>query len=79
MDNADEFLRIPMQGFTESFNISVSASIILHHLRLKLDQSEIKWMLKDKEKEEILLNWLKQSIKRSDIIEKEFLKRHNSI
>ncbi|RLD67639.1 MAG: TrmH family RNA methyltransferase, partial [Bacteroidetes bacterium] len=79
MDHADEFLKIPMQGFTESFNISVSASIILHHLRLKLDQSGIKWMLKEKEKEEILLNWLKQSIKRSDIIEKEFLKRHNSI
>ncbi len=79
MDNADEFLKIPMHGFTESFNISVSASIILHHLRLKLDQSEIKWILEDKEKEEILLNWLKQSIKRSDIIEKEFLKRHNSI
>ncbi len=68
-----------MQGFTESFNISVSASIILHHLRLKLDQTEIKWRLDDKEKEEILLNWLKQSIKRSDIIEKEFLKRHLTI
>ncbi|MEN8121964.1 MAG: RNA methyltransferase [Bacteroidota bacterium] len=76
MDHADEFLKIPMLGFTESFNISVSASIILHHLRLKLNQSEISWMLTNKEKEEILLNWLRQSINRSDIIEKEFLKRH---
>ena len=32
MENADEFLKIPMYGFTESFNISVSAAIILHHL-----------------------------------------------
>ena len=78
MDNADEFLKIPMQGFTESFNISVSASIILHHLRLKLNQSDIDWMLTNNEKEEILLNWLRQSIKHSDIIEKELLKRHKN-
>jgi len=78
LDNADEFLKIPMLGFTKSFNISVSASIILHHLRLRLNQSDINWKLTNKEKEEILLNWLRQSIKRSDIIEKEFLKKHNN-
>ena len=75
LDNADEFLKIPMLGFTESFNISVSASIILHHLRLKLNQSDINWKLTSKEKDEIVLDWLKQSIKRSDIIEKEYLKK----
>ncbi|OFX59184.1 MAG: RNA methyltransferase, partial [Bacteroidetes bacterium GWA2_30_7] len=32
INNADEFLKIPMYGFTESFNISVSAGIILHDL-----------------------------------------------
>lgn len=75
LDNADEFLKIPMFGFTESFNISVSASIILHYLRLRLNQSGIDWKLTKSESDEILLDWLKQSIKRSDIIEKEFLKK----
>ncbi len=75
LNHADEFLKIPMYGFTESFNISVSASIILHHLRWKLNQSEIKWQLSNAEKDEILLNWLRQSIKRSDVVEKDFLRR----
>ena len=78
LEHADEFLKIPMYGFTESFNISVSASIILHHMRLKLNQSDIEWKLSKQENEEILLNWLKQSIKRSDIIEKEFIKSQNN-
>lgn len=78
LEHADEFLKIPMYGFTESFNISVSASIILHHLRLRLNQSEINWGLSKQENEVILLDWLKRSIKRSDIIEKEFLKSQNT-
>jgi len=75
LENADEFLKIPMYGFTESFNISVSAAIVLHHLRWKLNQSGIKWQLNETEKDEILLNWLRQSIKRSEIVEKDFYKR----
>jgi tRNA (guanosine-2'-O-)-methyltransferase len=77
LNHADEFLKIPMFGFTESFNISVSASIILHHLRWKLNQSDINWQLNKEETEDILLNWLRQSIKRSDVVEKDFLKRIN--
>ena len=73
MKNADEFLKIPMFGFTESFNISVSAAVILHHLSLKLRQSGINIFLDENEKNEIILNWLKNSIKKSDLIIKEFL------
>ncbi len=73
IDNADEFLHIPMVGFTESFNISVSAAICTHHLRWKLEQSNIKWKINDKEKEEILFNWLKTSIKSSDLIIEKYL------
>jgi len=78
LEHADEFLKIPMYGFTESFNISVSAAIVLHHLRWKLNQSEIKWQLSDDEKDEILLNWLRQSIKRSEVVERDFYKRKKS-
>lgn len=76
LDNADEFLKIPMFGFTESFNISVSAAIILHHLSSKLKKANMQWQLKNYEKEEILLNWLKYSIKDSELIIKEYLRRN---
>lgn len=77
LDNADEFLKIPMYGFTESFNISVSAAIILHHLTHKLRHSDINWQLSEKEIEQTTLDWLKKSIKNSDKIEKDYLKRVN--
>jgi len=76
MDNADEFVKIPMFGFTESFNISVSAAIILHELSHKLKSSEIEWKLSKEEKSEIILNWLKYSIKDSDRIIKEYHRRN---
>jgi len=76
-ENADEFLKIPMQGFTESFNISVSAAIAMHHLSWKLRNSNINWRLPQAEKDEVLLNWLKSSIKKSDLIEEEFYRRHS--
>jgi tRNA (guanosine-2'-O-)-methyltransferase len=72
LENADEFLKIPMYGFTESFNISVSASIILHHLANKLHNSNINWHLNEQEKDIILLKWLLTSVKRSDVILKNY-------
>mgnify|MGYP003851619175 CR=1 FL=1 len=76
LNEADEFLKIPMYGFTESFNISVSAAIILHHLSLKLrENNRIRWQLSDDEKEEVKLEWIRKTIKRSDLIEKRFLKK----
>ncbi|MBT4409867.1 MAG: TrmH family RNA methyltransferase, partial [Bacteroidetes bacterium] len=72
LDNADEFVKISMHGFTESFNISVSAAITLHHLRQKLENSGIMWQLSKEEKDELKLSWLKQSIKKADLIEEQF-------
>jgi tRNA (guanosine-2'-O-)-methyltransferase len=75
-NEADEFLKIPMYGFTESLNVSVSASIILQYLTSQLHHSNINWKLSDKEKKEIKLNWLRKSIKNSSGIEKEFLAKN---
>ncbi len=76
-EEADEFLKIPMYGFTESFNISVSAAIVMHHLRFKLNQSSQEWKLDNEEYNEILLSWLKKSIKASDDIIRQFDKNNN--
>ncbi len=75
IQNADEYLRIPMYGFTESYNISVSAALTLFTLTEKLRKSEISWQLSEDEKLDILLEWTRRSIKRSELIEKEFFQR----
>lgn len=46
IQEADCFLKIPMVGFTESLNISVSAAIILQHVTNKLKLTKIDWRLK---------------------------------
>jgi tRNA (guanosine-2'-O-)-methyltransferase len=75
IEMADEHLRIPMYGFTESFNISVSVAIILHHVRETLNESDINWKLTTQEHEDILLTWLKTSIKKSDLIIEKLMQK----
>ena len=57
LDQADGFLKIPMVGFTESLNISVSAAIIIQNLMSRLHKSEIAWRLSDDEMLERRLDW----------------------
>ena len=68
MNQADGFLKIPMMGFTESFNISVSAAIILERLTGKLKKTSLEWRLTESEKQAIQLDWTKKSIKSIDAI-----------
>lgn len=79
-NEADEFMKIPMFGFTESFNISVSAAITLHHLTLKLRTlNELNWQLSHDEKSTLKLKWLKKSIKKSKLLINEFNRQNNII
>ncbi len=71
---ADVFLKIPMFGFTESYNISVSAGIIMYDLIQKLKKSSISWRLTEQEKTKILLNWTRETVRKSSIIEKNLFK-----
>jgi tRNA (guanosine-2'-O-)-methyltransferase len=74
LSHADMKVRIPMYGFTESLNISVSAAICLNTLVPKMRASDVQWQLSSEEKEEIQLRWLRRMMKRPEIMEKEFLK-----
>ncbi len=76
MEHSDGFVKIPMYGFTESFNISVSAAICLFHLNEKLRKSNIKWQLSKKEQEEIKLEWVKNTLKYPNMLIKEFYKTY---
>jgi len=71
---ADEFVKIPMFGFTESFNISVSAALCMYELTKRIRKEKIKWELEEEEKTEVYLQWLMNSIENSE----EIIKRLNT-
>jgi tRNA (guanosine-2'-O-)-methyltransferase len=77
MDNVDGFVKIPMYGFTESLNISVSASICLYELKKRLKTSDINWQLSEKDQVEQLIQWSKKVIKDGTLIEKQYLEKLN--
>lgn len=74
MQQADGFLKIPMVGFTESLNISVSAAIIIQDLTNRLRRSDIDWKLTDAEILEKRLDWARKSIKDIKRIEARYYK-----
>ncbi len=72
LQEADGLLKIPMVGFTESLNISVSAAIVLQHLTGKLKQQDLPWQLSDSDKLDKRLDWTKKSIKSLDDVLSRF-------
>lgn len=72
LDNADCFLKIPMVGFTESLNVSVSAAIILQSVTQRLRETNIKWQLTEEEKNTKKLDWIKKTIHSYDKILERF-------
>ncbi len=73
--NSDYLMKIPMYGFTESFNISVSAALTTYLFVERLRKSNINWSLSEMEKLDVKLSWAKSVIKKVELIEKEFVKR----
>ncbi|WP_281615441.1 RNA methyltransferase [Flammeovirga sp. SubArs3] len=73
MEAADYKIKIPMHGFAESFNISVSAALVLNHLSTKMRKDPtINWALTDEEKKVIEMAWIYKSIKHVDSVIKTF-------
>jgi tRNA (guanosine-2'-O-)-methyltransferase len=69
---ADAFLRIPMVGFTESFNLSVAGGILLYTLTQRLRRSGIEWELSPEEKDELRLAWAMKSVPRAEQLIRKF-------
>ena len=77
LDQADGFLKIPMVGYTESLNISVSAAIIIQDITTRLRQSAINWHLTEEEILEKRLDWTRKSIKDIEFIERKYLENQD--
>jgi len=76
---ADCFLKIPMVGFTESLNISVSAAIIIQHITNKLRQSDIDWKLTPAQILEKKIDWTRKTIKDIDFITQKYIEKTTGI
>ncbi len=65
---ADEYLRIPMCGMVESLNVSASAAILIYMLSERMRQTVAEWRLTEAEQAEVLLRWMRRSVKNSERI-----------
>lgn len=74
MASAGTLLRIPMHGFTESYNISVSAAIVLYTVVQRLRTSDVPWRLGSAERDALLLDWARKTVHSAQHIEALFNK-----
>lgn len=72
LQQADAYIKIPMVGFTESLNISVSAAIVIQDITERLRKSGINWQLTEDEILEKRIDWSRKSIKDIDFITERF-------
>jgi tRNA (guanosine-2'-O-)-methyltransferase len=73
LDHADGYAKIPMVGFSESFNISVSAALCLYELSTRLRKSRDDWVLTKSEKLDLQFEWLKKSVRAPEKLIQRYL------
>lgn len=71
LQHADMFVKIPMYGFAESFNISVSVALCLYDIMTRLHQSDVAWHLTQEEKDDVLLRWISKVSKTAQFLQKK--------
>lgn len=77
-ENVDGLVHIPMLGFTESFNISVAASIALYELVKKVENYDHPdFYLTEHEKQILRMKWYRSVVTRAELHEKAYLKTRN--
>jgi tRNA (guanosine-2'-O-)-methyltransferase len=76
LDNSDGFVRLPMYGFTESYNISVSVALALFSVTQRLREDDaINWQLSKEDQTALKLEWAKKVVKKSDLVEQLLSRR----
>lgn len=74
LNEADEHLKIPMFGYTESLNLSVSAAIVMYTLMNRMKNSAVEWQLSNIDLDEVKLQWIKSMLKRPDLLIDKYYK-----
>lgn len=77
LDQADAYLKIPIHGFSESFNVSVSAALILQSLITRLHNSEgIDWRLSHDELIDLKIDWCLKTVQNAEKLAERYLEEH---
>ncbi|MCG8600061.1 MAG: RNA methyltransferase [Verrucomicrobiales bacterium] len=72
LEAADDTMKLPMHGFTQSYNISVTVAIVLSRLVERIRESELDWHLSDEAVKELTLDFYRRIVKRHDLLEENF-------
>lgn len=75
IEQADELVKIPMFGFTESYNISVSAALCMQHFVNEIHNQVPNYNLSQQEQEEVLIAWMQNIIKNGEKVVAELKNR----
>lgn len=68
LEQADEFVKVPMYGFTESLNVSVCAALLMYSVMQRLRKSHLDWRMSREQRIGTALQWYKRSVKASEEI-----------
>lgn len=74
-EHADLYVQIPMVGFTQSLNVSVSAALCLHELTGRLRQSDVRWQLSEGEQIDLTIEWLVRTATKGELLARHFLRQ----
>jgi len=72
MSQVDDYVAIPMSGFSESFNVSVASAIIMNRLSARLRQSGTDTGLTEEEKQYLRLQWAYRTVRDPEGILKHY-------
>ena len=75
LEISDYKVRIPMYGFTESFNVSVSVALTLNQLRNRLESSSLSWKLSHAEQVALKIKWCTKIVRDGEAVEEEIRRR----
>jgi tRNA (guanosine-2'-O-)-methyltransferase len=79
LKHADVHVKVPMYGFTESYNVSVTAALSSYDLVQRMRSSTLDWRLGEKEQWEVKLSWTLRSIRSSQKLIKHFIAENPSL
>ena len=76
VEGADSYVKIPMYGFTESFNISVATALSLFSLTERMRRGESSnWRLSEEELLALKLDWCIQTIRDGESVAREIVQQ----
>lgn len=78
LNAADRRLYIPMEGFAESFNVSVAVALVLSRLKERLRESGLDWQIPMETRERLYRKWVRNSVRNLEALEKWYLGSDNS-